>query len=304
MAENELSLVDDVVCGNSIEILKKIPDNSVHLVLSDIPYGIGLDDWDVLHANTNKAYLGSSPAQQKAGKVFKSRGKPINGWSEADRKIPREYYEWCLQWMPEIHRILKPGGSVFIFAGRRFAHRCICAMEDSGLNFKDLLGWQRSQAMHRAQRLSVVFDRRGDEENSEKWDGWRLGNLRPVFEPIIWGFKPYKITLADNSLEHELGAYNYDRLTQLSGNADNIFKCDYRTGERGFHDAQKPVDLLKMLIEMVTREGHVVVDPFGGSGSTAVAAKECNRHYVSIDISPEYTQITKDRLESVNPSLF
>ncbi|KKN10980.1 hypothetical protein LCGC14_0968700, partial [marine sediment metagenome] len=52
-----------VICGDSIEEMKKIPDNSVHLLLSDIPYGIGLEDWDVLHANTNSAYGGSSPAQ-------------------------------------------------------------------------------------------------------------------------------------------------------------------------------------------------------------------------------------------------
>ena len=51
---------------------------------------MGLDDWDVLHDNTNSALLGQSPAQ--AGKsAFKRRGKPINGWSQADRNIGREY---------------------------------------------------------------------------------------------------------------------------------------------------------------------------------------------------------------------
>ena len=52
-------------------------ENSVHLILSDIPYGIGIDDWDVLHKNTNSAYLGSSPSQKKAGSLFKKRGKPL-----------------------------------------------------------------------------------------------------------------------------------------------------------------------------------------------------------------------------------
>lgn len=64
-----------------VKNMDKIDDNSIHMILSDIPYGIGIDDWDVLHDNKNSAYLGSSPAQQKAGNIFKKRGKPLNGWS-------------------------------------------------------------------------------------------------------------------------------------------------------------------------------------------------------------------------------
>jgi site-specific DNA-methyltransferase (adenine-specific) len=80
--------INTVINADSIQELDTFPDNSAHLILSDIPYGIGIDDWDVLHDNTNSAYLGSSPAQQKAGAIFKKRGKPLNGWSEADRLIP------------------------------------------------------------------------------------------------------------------------------------------------------------------------------------------------------------------------
>lgn len=71
-----------VICANSIEALKDIPSNSVDLILSDIPYGIGLDDWDVLHNNTNSALGGNSPAQKKAGSIFNKRGKPIKNAKE------------------------------------------------------------------------------------------------------------------------------------------------------------------------------------------------------------------------------
>ena len=86
--------MNEVITGDSIKEIKKIESESVHLILSDIPYGISFEDWDVLHNNTNSALLGSSPAQEKAGSVFKKRGKPLNGWSEADKKIPLEYYNW------------------------------------------------------------------------------------------------------------------------------------------------------------------------------------------------------------------
>ena len=73
------SSLDRVLVANATWPFDFMADESVHLILSDIPYGIGAEDWDVLHENTNAAYLGSSPAQEKAGTVFKKRGKLING---------------------------------------------------------------------------------------------------------------------------------------------------------------------------------------------------------------------------------
>lgn len=297
--KNELPnhIENSVQCGDSIELVKELPDNYAHLFLSDIPYGIGLDDWDVLHSNTNSAYGGKSPAQNKAGAVFKKRGKPINGWSEADKKIPYEYQEWCSSWASEWFRALKPGGSVFIFAGRRYAHRCIAALEDAGFNFRDLLGWTRPKAVHRAQRLSVVYNRRGDEELAQFWEGWRVGNLKPTFEPIIWAFKPYRITIADNVIEHGLGAYNQDKFEQYFGSKDNIFECGMAPGENGLHPAQKPVKLMESLIDLVTIPGQMVIDPFAGSGTTGVAASNLKRKYILMEHNPSLCEIAKNRLK-------
>lgn len=292
-----------LLCGDSISLLKKFPDNSVHLILSDIPYGIGLDSWDVLHNNTNIAYMGKSPAQEKAGSVFKFRGKPINGWSEADKRIPQEYYEWCKKWTPEWFRVLKPGGSAFVFAGRRFAPRCVVALEEAGFNFRDMLAWVKGKAAHRAQHLSIVFDRRGKHDQAVKWKGWRLGNLRPLFEPIIWCFKPYKLTITDNVLEHELGAYNEEAYLKYFSQPNNIIECAMESDEGGLHPAQKPVRLMEALIELVTREDHLVLDPFAGSGSTVIAAQRLNRRFIAIEIDPEMCAVIEKRLNSEKAKL-
>ena len=182
--------MDNIILGNSIEVIKNIPESAVHAIISDIPYGIGCDDWDVLHNNTNTAYGGASLAQIEAGGLFKRRGKPLNGWSEADKRIPKEYQDWCSLWAEDWLRILKPGASCFVFAGRRFAHRCIVAMEDVGFTFKDMLSWEKDSAPHRAQRLSAIYERRNDEISEKRWSGWRVANLRPLFEPILWFQKP------------------------------------------------------------------------------------------------------------------
>ncbi len=299
--------METVICGDSIQEIKNIESNSVHLILSDIPYGISYDEWDILHSNNNSSLLGKSPAQEKSA-LFKFRGKPLNGWSEADKKIPREYYEWCSKWAGDWLRVLKPGASCFVFAGRRYAHRCICALEDAGFILKDMLSWQKESAAHRAQNVSVAYERRNDYVNAKKWEGWKIGNLRPLFEPILWFMKPYRIgeTLSDNIIENELGAYNENAIKSnplLNSGLEicsNVIKCRSSKSDRGLHPAQKPISLMKYLIEMTTLEGQIVLDPFCGCGSTLIAAKELNRQFIGIEKNEAYFDIITQRLDIQN----
>lgn len=295
---------DKIILGDSTEILKSIPAASIHAIISDIPYGIGCDEWDVLHNNRNTAYGGASSAQLAAKGLFRRRGKPLNGWSEADKQIPAEYQNWCAVWAGDWVRVLKPGGSCFVFAGRRYAHRCVVALEDAGFTFKDMLSWEKDKAPHRAQRLSAIYKRRNDEFNERRWTGWRVANLRPLFEPILWFQKPYKTggTIADNVLENEVGAWNENALIRYNLHTEtrevfsNIIKIRTSTEDHGKHVAQKPLELMELLISLVTMEGQTVMDPFMGSGTTCVAAQKLNRHYIGIDIDPKSVHIAKERL--------
>lgn len=303
---SELYSFNSVTATDGIAAVGTLADSSIHLILSDIPYGIGIDEWDVLHSNTNSAFLGSSPAQVKAGGIFKRRGKPLNGWSEADRQIPLQYQQWCSLFAKDWLRVLKPGGSALVFAGRRLSHRCIVAFEDVGFTFKDSLAWIKESAAHRAQRLSIVFERRGDVENAEKWEGWRVGNLRPVFEPVLWFVKPYPIgtTIADNVLTHGVGAYNEKAFISYEGTPDNVVRSWLAPHEGGLHIAQKPVSLMKALIELTTMKDQIVLDPFCGSGSTLVAAKSTGRHFLGFDLDESCVKIARQRLVSLEESLF
>ena len=295
--------LNTVVHADGIAAVRDLEASCAHLILSDIPYGIGAEEWDVLHNNTNSALLGSSPAQERAGAVFRRRGKPLNGWSEADRRIPAEYQHWCASFAAEWLRVLKPGGSALVFAGRRLSHRCIVAFEDAGFTFKDSLAWLRESAPHRAQRVSVVFQRRGDDVSAEEWDGWRVGNLRPTFEPVLWFVKPYAIgtTIADNVLAHGVGAYNERAFLRFEQAPENVLRSGFAKGESGLHVAQKPVKLLRALIELTTAPDQLVLDPFCGSGSTLVAAKMAGRRYLGFETDPDAVKTAAERLA---PDLF
>ena len=296
-----------VLFGDSIELIRNICDESIHLIASDIPYGINFEEWDVIHSNTNSALLKENPVEKQAKGVFKKRGKPLNGWSKADKNIPIEYYSWCMKWAPEWYRVLKPGASCFVFAGRRMAHRCISALEDSGFIFKDMIAWEKDSAMYRAQRVSCVFDRRDDKDNSEKWEGWKVGNLRPLFEPVLWFMKPYPIggTLTDNILKYGVGAFNEIALKEMcdenSGieKCSNIIKIKAEESDRGLHPTQKAVKLMEILIALTTKEGQCVLDPFCRCGTTLVAASNLKRDYIGIEINEEYFNNVKKRLKNV-----
>lgn len=305
MALDELSTMSEyinkITLGDCLEHLPKLEENSIDLFLSDIPYGISLDDWDVLHSNTNSALLGKSPAQEgKSG--FKRRGKPINGWAQSDRNIGLEYQEWCKDWATKIYPKMKNGSFLFVFGARRTIHRVINAFEDSGFLLKDTLAWKKTSAHHRAQRVSIVLERRGLLEEAEKWEGWRLGNLAPIWEPIAWFMKPYTIggTITDNILENEVGAMNVGGCQLNGGSPTNMLEFGFGKDENRIHEAQKPLALIEYLIKLTTRENQLVLDPFMGSGTTAVAAKNLNRRFIGFEANPEYYSKSIERLEEMN----
>lgn len=292
MNSNYLNKISNADCMQHLAFLEK---ESIDLFLSDIPYGIGLDNWDVLHSNTNSAYLGQSPAQEgKSG--FKRRGKPINGWSSADKNIGKEYQEWCLNWSSLVYPAMKEGASVFVFGARRTVHRVINAFEDSGFLLKDVLAWKKPSAHHRAQKFSNVLEKRGLKQQMQEWEGWRLGNLAPIYEPIAWFFKPYKITATDNILKNGVGAINIEDCKINGTSPTNMLEFGFLSGETRIHEAQKPVALIEFLIRLTTKEQQIVLDPFMGSGTTAVAARNLNRQFIGFELNEIYFNLAQQRL--------
>ena len=104
-------------------------------------------------------------------------------------------------------------------------------------------------------------------------------------------------------LENEVGAWNELALQkyniQIGDNAtlSNMLKVQITSADHGKHIAQKPLQLMELLISLVTIEGQVGLDPFMGSGTTCLAAKKLNRHYIGIDIDPQSVRVANERLD-------
>ena len=277
--------------GDCLQIMKDMPDNSIDIVITDIPYGIDFSEWDVLHSNTNSA-LGGASEHQKKNTSFKRRGKPINGWSEADKNIPYEYQEWCNKWAKELIRITKEASPVLIFSSRRFQHRVASALEDSGFMIRDVLIWQKDKCNAKAQRINNVLNRRGIYDG--KYDNYRIGNLAPYYEPIIFAMKPYKHTLTDRILIDHIGGFNClnDKIPS------NILYCPVNKKNK-YHETEKPVKLIEMLIDIFSIDNnHTILDFTCGSGSTGVACLNTGRKFIGIELDKNYFDISCKRLKN------
>ena len=278
----------ELMKGDCLEMMKSIPDGSVDVVVSDIPYGIDYAQWDVLHNNTNSALLGASPAQEKS-KLFKSRGKPLNGWSEADKQKGVEFQEWCKSWLGEIYRVTKPCSPIMIMCGRQLQHRFTCIAEDLGFVFKDYITWDKQQAPFRAQRVNCVLQQRNIELVS---DNIRLGNLAPQCEPIVWLFKPYQVgtTVTDCFVNDKLGCFDSNVMKT------NLLSIKSKVEDKQ-HETQKPIELMKTLVKLVSQEKQTVLDMFMGSGSTGVACVNTNRDFIGIELDDNYFNIAEKRIQ-------
>jgi len=70
------------------------------------------------------------------------------------------------------------------------------------------------------------------------------------------------------------------------------------------HKASFPLDLVKTILDNFTKEGDLILDPFMGTGTVAIASKSCNRRFIGIEIDPFYVELANNRLKNIQLSLF
>jgi DNA modification methylase len=277
--------------GDCREAMRALPDNSIHLILTDPPYFLdGLDsDWRKGRGDTPRGTgtIGALPV----GMRFDPRRGP------ALQAFMRDV---AAEWM----RLLAPGGFALAFSQPRLSHRMAVGIEDAGFEIRDLLAWRftrRAQFKAFSQDHFVrkmPIDEAGKAELIRSLEGRKTPQLRPQFESIILAQKPREGTFVANWQKWRTGLI--DAGCSLDGGAPStvmtVEKPD--VGEKGpgaAHLTPKPVELLSHLIGLFSEEGQVVLDPFLGSGSTAVAAMRTGRRCIGIDKEEAYLEISRRR---------
>jgi site-specific DNA-methyltransferase (adenine-specific) len=306
--------LDQIICGDALEILPRLPANSVDLVLTDPPYFLDkLDNEWTPERAARRFYKSQAVFHLPPGMKF-------------DPNQGRRMYEWYLEVSRELLRVLKPGGFFFSFSSPRLLHRMACAVEDAGFHIRDTFLWLYTQNQPKAMGVTHFIERMPLSEDikqslKERLSGWKTPQVKSCYEPIIVAQKPYESTFLENMLQYGVGLFHTEvRIGQnmfpanvllvegVEETLDKYFLVPKPSvEERGAfnqHPAVKPLALCEYLIQLAAPEGAVVLDPFLGSGTTALAAHNLKRRYIGIEINPEYVAIARQRLQHFTPSLF
>ena len=270
---------------------------------------------------------GSAPAQHGTDGAFARASKGFMGqeWDGGDIAFRQETWELAM-------KLLKPGGHLLAFSASRNYHRMAVAIEDAGFEIRDQLMWLYGSGFPKSHNLGdgwgtalkpahepIVMARKfiegTNKNNREKYgtgginiDGCRV---KGKDNPVKWT-KPRggiwktdfnaKAELVENEkgrfpanvmhdgLEEEWARYFY------SPKANNSEK-----GEGNTHPTVKPQELMKYLCRLVTPKDGTVLDPFMGSGSTGMAAKDEGFKFIGIEKEKEYFEIAEKRIKSASP---
>lgn len=181
-------------------------------------------------------------------------------------------------------RALKPGGFAVVFSQPRLAHRMAVGLEDAGFEIRDLYAWRfTKRAQAKAFTLNHFVDRM-QVSAAEKarikrhLGGRRTPQLRPQFEAMVLAQRPRDGTFLNNWRTHETGLINWS--ASLNDSSPSTVMTVEKPDRERFngHLTVKPVPLIEHLIELFSLPGQTVLDPFLGSGTTAIAAAKTRRH--------------------------
>lgn len=269
--DNKIPL-NQIINGDCEEVLKSFPDNSIDLIITSPPY-----------ADSRKRNYGGIH--------------------------PDKYVEWFLPKSEQFLRVLKPDGTFIlnikekVVNGERHTYvlQLIMEMRKQGWLWTEEFIWHKKNSY------------------PGKWPN----RFRDAWERLLQFNKQKEFKMFQDAVKVPIGEWSKKRLSKLNSTdvirdeskADNGFgkrvanwvgrdkvyptnvlymatECSYRN-----HSAVFPIDLPKWFIKLFTQEGDVVLDPFIGSGTTAVAAKSLGRFYVGIDNKEEFCDTARKRLE-------
>jgi len=241
-----------IINGDCTQELKKLKAESVDLIITDPPFNIG---------------------------------KKYNSY--ADNKSKEDYIKWCENWLSECIRVLKNGGSLYLFNYPE-NNAYLMPFLDKHLTFKRWMTWHypvntgMSPTNFTRSQHSILFYIKGAKPNTFNKDD--------IAEPYR---NPTDKRIKERIKNGSKGKTPYD-VFQFNL-VKNVSK------DKTEHPCQIPVPLIEVFVKASSNKGDLILDPFGGSFSTAIASKKHDRNSISIEIDEKYCKIGQERLEKLHP---
>jgi hypothetical protein len=212
--------------GDCLDVLRELPDESVHAVVTDPPYGLEFmgREWDGADGFRRSLDAADAGRDNVFGRA--SRTSP-------EYRAGSVFEEWCEAWARECLRILKPGGHLLAFGGSRTWHRLAAGIEDAGFEIRDSIAWLYGSGFPKSLDVGKALP---------DWKGWGTA-LKPAFEPIVVARKPLAGTVASNVLSHGTGALNIDANRVGDGSESQGARSPRETSSNDRYTDRGAVDL-------------------------------------------------------------
>ncbi len=208
--------------------------------------------------------------------------------NESDKLEVHDYLDWMEKWIDAALPKLKSSGSLYIFLTWRYSPEIFVMLKQRLQMINEIIWDRRVPSMGGSVRsFTSVHDTIGFFVK-EKGYYFDLDAVRIPYDAETKKARSRSRFVGAKWLEV---GYNPKDLWSVS----RVHKSD---PERADHPTQKPLEIIERMIKASCPEGGLVLDPFMGSGTTAVAALRCKRNYVGFELNPDYCAIIQTRINS------
>ena len=237
-----------------------------------------------------------------------------------DKSQVKNLYDYYLELSKLLFKKMKPGAYFLSFSSPRLYHAIAMSCEIAGFEIRDMINWTYTQSMPKGMSVAHIIEKMNltDEEKVnliEEYKDYKTPQIRSCFEPICVAMKPIgKLTFIQNELQFKTGLLDFSQKVGINNDrvpANIITTDEYNEsydknflvskpsksekGVNNTHITVKPIALIEHLIKLFSKKGSLVVDPFLGSGTTALACKNTDRKFFGTELNSEYYKICLDR---------
>jgi site-specific DNA-methyltransferase (adenine-specific) len=253
-----------LLLGDCLQLLDELPAQSVDLVFADPPY---------LLSNG-----GTTCASGRRVSVDK-------GTWDASAGLAADY-EWNRKWLRACQRVLRPSGTIWVSGTHHVIFSIGFAMQQLGFHLLNTITWFKPNA---SPNLACRFF-----THSTELLLWAAPTRRAPL-PHTFNYRDMKAENGGKQMR-DLWQLPEPDGEQVVWSLPTPAKSEKRAGR---HPTQKPRALLERIVRAASSPRDLVLDPFNGSGTTALAALAAGRRYVGIDIAKDYLELTRRRLEEL-----
>ena len=247
-----------ILCGDTIETLRQIPDKTFDFCFADPPYFLQIEE---------------------GKKLFRVEGTEFDGCDDDWDKFEsmEVYKKWTKDWLTEVRRVLKDNGAICVISGMQSIYEIGSILRELGYWVINDIVWQKSNP-------------------TPNFGGTRLNNSH---ETLIWATKSKKSKFTFN--------YKTGKYLNNGKQMGSIWTFPVCSGlerlkddnDEKLHNTQKPEALLYRIMVLMTNKGDLVLDPFGGTMTTAAVAKKTGRHFTMIERDEKYIRYGQRRIDEV-----